>query len=574
MQGNSPKKPRSLDGFIGSRPHRTVGSAPQARPFRHVAEPSPSQVLRRAIHQRPPTTQAVQRPTAGDSLINKAIPPSAGKGNSSLLASRSKRLQRPGIKSQKQPKPRWRRVTKRAVLVCLAFMFISVGWMGWKFYRNTSKVFGNKNPLAVLSAFKPVPLKGESTGHVNILLAGDSADRTDDSGGGNLTDSIMVLSINTKTHAAYMLSVPRDLWVVIPGVGGSKINAANTLSSFSESGYPAGGMGALEKVINDNLGIAVNYYALVNYTAFKDAVNQVGGIDVTIQSPDPRGIYDPSFRGNEGSLKLPNGVDHLDGQTALNLARARGDPYNGVYGAYGFPNSDFDRTDHQRQMMLALKEKGMGMSVLSNPLKIGGLMDAVGNNVKTDFQINELASLYYMFKNIKSTDIQSLSLNSADGQNLLANYTATGGQSALAPAAGVDDFSQIQAYIAKEFNATAVTKEAAKVVVLNGGKTAGLGKSYGDVLIQKGANVTSVGDASSDYNATTIIDNSGGKKPATKSMLSSMFGNSSFSANASANAPLIQQYPGDFIVILGASQQAPDSSASSSSASASSSSNI
>lgn len=563
MHKNPSRRSQSIDGFVPNRPQST--SRLSARRIPHIApKPSVVQPLRRS---QPSSSlkSAVSRTTPRsyiDTLHSETVSNSKHHGrpgrkaiatvdNSPLLL-HSKRTRRQR-KATKPPKARWRIVTKRIVLACLAFLLLSGGWVGWKIYRNTAKIFGNKNPLAVLSVFKPIPLKGQATGHVNILLAGDSADRTDNSGGGDLTDSIMIFSLNTKTHAAYMISIPRDLWVNIPGYGYSKINAANTATKFSASGYPAGGMGMLEKVISDNLDIDINYYALVNYTAFRDAVNEVGGINVTIQSPDPRGLYDPSFRPAEGGpLKLPNGVSHLDGQTALNLARARGDPYNGVWGAYGFPQSDFDRTQHQRQMMLALKDKAISMSVLSNPLKIGGLMDAVGNNVKTDFQINELASLYSLMKGVNNSNIQSIGLNNVNGQNLLANYSASGGQSALIPASGIDDFSAIQTYINKTINATPVTTEAAKVVILNGGQTAGLGQTYATLLNQKGSSVTTVANAPATYQKTTIIDNSGGKKPATKDMLSA-----TFSKNFSTDATLSKQYPGDFIIILGVNQQAP-----------------
>ena len=463
----------------------------------------------------------------------------------------NKRTSRFGKKT-KNPRS-WKTIAKRSALVVLALFMVSGGWLGWKVYRNSAKVFGNNNPLSVLSAFKPVELKGQSNGHVNILLAGNSADRTDGSGGSSLIDSMMVVSINTKEHTAFMMSIPRDLWVDVPGSGYGKLNTVGNATGFSESGYPQGNMGALEKIVADNLGINVNYFALVNYTAFKDAVNSVGGIDVNIQSEDPRGLHDPSFLPSEGgALKLANGVQHLDGQTALNLARARGDPFNGKYGAYGFPKSDFDRTEHQRWMMLALKEKVISAGTLSNPVKVGKLMDAIGDNVKTDFQINELASLYYLMKNVKSSDIESLSLNDADGANLLANYTGYGGQSALAPAAGVDNYEVIKQFIAKKYNANKVTKEGAKVVVLNGGQTVGLAKTYGDLLAKKGLTVAQVGDAPAAAASTVVVDNSGGKKANTKALLKKTFGNGS-----SADVALAQQYSADFVVILGANQSDP-----------------
>ena len=547
MQGNQPRKPQYIDGFIHNRQRRAVASE---RSQTAAAMPVIG-VQRPAAVRRPSPQPALNQPSRNPQATTLPV-------KKSFTSSRTRR-------TDATPKKRsWKSITKRTALVVLALFVVSGGWLGWKVYRNTAKVFGNKNPLHILSAFKPIPLKGESSGHVNILLAGDSSDRDDGSGGGSLTDSIMVVSINTKEHTAFMLSVPRDLWVDVPGVGYGKINTAGTAKNFSEEGYPKGNMGALEKIIGDNMGIAINYYALVNYTAFKQSVDSVGGIDVNIKSEDARGLYDPSFRANEGgALKLPNGVQHLNGQVALNLARARGDPFNGKYGAYGFPKSDFDRTEHQRWMMLALKNKIISAGTLSNPVKIGNLMDSIGDNVKTDFQLNELASLYYMMKKVDTNNIESLSLNDADGKNLLANYSAPGGQSALVPAAGPTDFSVIQKYITKVLNSNKVTKEGANVIVLNGGQVVGLAKREGDLLATKGLNISQVSDAPAQRAETTVIDNSNGKKPETKKLLGSLFNN-----KFSSDATLSQQYKADFIVILGANQ--PDVQSSSSSVSSSS----
>lgn len=543
MQDNQRQRPQSIDGFVRSRQRRSVVFS-QQQSGTQQAIPG---VQRHHVEQHRPLGDFRPKTPVASALDNTALP----------VKESSRLRKRPGLKTDK-PKRSWRRLTKKGALVVLALFVLSGGWLGWKVYRNTAKVFGNNNPLHVLSAFKPVPLKGQDTGHVNILLAGNSSGEAGH-GGENLTDSIMLVSINTKEHTAFMLSIPRDLWVDVPGMGPGKINTTGAATSFSESGYPKGGMGALEKTLSEDLGVSINYYALVNYSAFRDAVNSVGGIDVNIQSEDQRGLYDPSFRANEGGpLKLANGVNHLNGQIALNLARARGDPYNGVRGAYGFPNSDFDRTEHQRQMMLALKDKIISAKTLSNPVKIGELMDSIGNNVQTDFQLNELASLYYLMKDVKSSSIQSLSLNDADGKNLLANYTAGGGQSALIPAAGIDDYSDIQKFINKTLNANKVSKEAANVVVLNGGEIVGLAKREGDLMAKKGMNITQVGDAPASAATTTVIDNSGAKKPETKKALKSLFGD-----HFSSDAALAQQYNADFVVILGANQ--PDVTDSSSS---------
>ncbi len=144
----------------------------------------------------------------------------------------------------------------------------------------------------------------------------------------------------------------------------------------------------------------------------------------------PRGLYDPNT-----NLNLPNGTVALNGQTALNLARARGDGY----GSYGFDDGDFDRTKHQQQILLALKDKASQTSVIVNPLKIGGLADALGNNVQTDMKVNEIETLFADSKGIADNNIQTINLNNLNGQNLLASSVSDDGQDIIIPAVGPGD---------------------------------------------------------------------------------------------------------------------------------------
>ncbi|HKR81469.1 MAG TPA: LCP family protein [Candidatus Saccharimonadales bacterium] len=576
----SPKRVNSIDGFVVRpktsrydtyRPLHEVQSPKYVDPNRlrhnHAADHPESMAANGASSVTPSAAVRTDSPVAAHPL-QSAIE------NSKPLADRYRKRKRlaqtatdateplPKSKKKKRSLKHWlttwnrRKVIKVALLTILFAILVAGGWLGWKLYRNAAKITHNNNPLNLLSAFKPVPLKNQN-GQVNILLAGNSAD---DPGhdGADLTDSIMVMTINTKTKQASMLSVPRDLWVTVPGMGHQKINAANTVKSFSASGYPNGGMGALEQIITENMGITIDYYALINYTAFRDAVNAVGGITVNIQSPDPRGLYDPNIsKADKGPLKLPNGSVTLDGQTALNLARARGDSYY----SYGFPQSDFDRTQHQRQMLLAIKDKATSANVLANPLKVGKLADALGNNVKTDMKIDEIETFYSYAKDINDNNIASYNLNDlTKGTTMLKNYTAPNGQSALIPAAGLDDFSQIKLAINKLFSSDPLVKEGAQVVVLNGGDVDGLASKEAKVLTQKNIAVAAVAAAPKSYATTEIIDNSKGAMPNTKQALQKLFGN-----NVVTSDPSIKGYTADFIIVLGQNQQAPASSSSSSS---------
>ena len=289
--------------------------------------------------------------------------------------------------------------------------------------------------------FSTTRLNGEAQGRVNVLLAGYQGSSSDE---GALTDSIMVVSIDTRNNTAFMLSIPRDLLVHIPGYGYQKINYANSVSSFNKSGYFKGGMGQLQQIVEQDFGIPIQYYALIDYRAFEDAVNAVGGITVNIQSPDPRGLYDPNVdKAHGGPLKLPNGPVNLNGLQALALALARGDsPY-----AYGFPKSDINREQHQRQELAALEKKALSAGVLTNPLTMTHLFDAIGNNVTTNLSLADALRMAQLVKQVNVSRIKSygLSYGNSNSDLLTTYYSQTTGDS-LIPKAGINNYSQIQSY--------------------------------------------------------------------------------------------------------------------------------
>ena len=536
----TPKRATNIDGFFArpaeNRPRRPVFQAPAAKPkaepVRLTDMPKRSQaqtVL--ATGAAPATPVDATYPVAGGSdgprrrAASQVPPPEDGKGNDKGRG-----------KPPKKPRSRARRIFRRAMLIFGALVLLGGGWFGFRFYKDIAKLTGNNNPLSLLQAFIPVELQNDE-GRVNILVAANSADDPGHNGA-NLTDSIMVVSLNTKNNTALMLSIPRDLWVEVPGYGHSKINAA----------FTHGGMDTLQETVQDTMGLDIHYTALVNYGAFKDLVDAVGGINITIESSDPRGIYDPSLDWTSrrccALAKYPNGPVKLDGHQALNLARARGD----AYGSYGYAQSDFTRTMYQRKMMLAVKDKAVQPSVIANPFKVADLVDAVGNNVKTDLKLNEIQTLYTYMKKVDDSKIDSYNVNTLKGKNstMLASYATPDGQSALIPAAGIDDFTDIQKQIKKIFTADPVSKEGAVTVVLNATDTVGLASTQQTKLTTKGLTVY-VGDASANQATNTIIDNSNGEMPNTLSYLSKQYKTTTIT-----NTALTRAYPSaDFILILG-----------------------
>ncbi|MET1032936.1 MAG: LCP family protein [Candidatus Saccharimonadales bacterium] len=368
----------------------------------------------------------------------------AGASSTRDVRDNGARLDDSGLPYGEPQKPKWKRVLKKIIIVLAIILALTGLWVGWKLVANWVKIFGWKG---ITGVFNSTTLKGEDEGRVNILLAGNSADDPGH-GGADLTDSIMIVSMNTKDKNGYILSIPRDLYVNIPGSGYAKINEAyqtGERSKFNESGYAEGGMGLLQKTVSTNFGVKLGYYALVNYSGLEQAVNAVGGVKITITSTDPRGLYDPSLdlSTRKALVKLPNGEVNLDGRAALNLSRARG---NGR-GSYGYAQSDFTRTEHQRKILVGLKEKAVSAGTLSNPIKLGQLMDSLGGNAKTDLEASEVRRLYDLSKDIPAESLKSASLNDANGKNLLQSYTTKSKQAALVPAAGIDDYTDIRLYL-------------------------------------------------------------------------------------------------------------------------------
>ena len=441
----------------------------------------------------------------------------------------------------------WSRLKKKGaakrILIVLAIVLIILGgWLGGKFIYNFHKLFGG-NIFGVLSSAR---LKGENVGRVNILIAGNSADDIGHNGG-ELTDSIMIMSIDTKNNTAFLISIPRDLWVSLPSGGHGKINEVyvdGDNQKFSEPNYPPGGMGALEQVVEDDFGIDINYYALVNYSALRQAVDAVGGIDFNVQSDDRRGLYDPSidYVTRAPLVKLTNGVHHLNGQQALNLARSRGDSSR----SYGFAKSDFARSEHQRQLMVALKTKMATAGVLANPAKLASISDAIGSNVKTDFSGGEIRRFYSIIKGVDSANIKSVGLNDVNGKNLLVSYTSSSGQSALTPALGVDEYGDIRAFLKQQTSNDPIVRESAKIAVVNGTDSTGLATKEANILKSKNLNIIKVGDAKTNTAVTTIIDASAGKKPGTKALLMKLYG-----TNVTTINPYSAVYTSDFVIVVG-----------------------
>ncbi len=312
--------------------------------------------------------------------------------------------------------------------------------------QNGNKIFQG----GVFDAFvKKEPLQRDANGRSNIVIFGTSED---DEGhkGALLTDSIMILSVNQDTGASNILSIPRDLWVEYdqPCSSGNqgKINAVYVCALENNGGNEEAASKAFMSKLTTVTGLDVQYYARLNYTVIRDTVNSLGGIEVNIDSRDPRGIYDINTK-----LTLPNGVNQIDGETALKLSRARN-----AKGGYGLERSNFDREKSQRLILKGVQKKALSTGTLANPVRVMSLLDSLGNNVHTNVKGSELQTVIKVAAGIQPDNIDTISLS--DTENSLVQTDRQGAQSIVRPVKGLLDYSGIIEFVLAQVKATDAAK--------------------------------------------------------------------------------------------------------------------
>lgn len=513
------QKQSSIDGFVSRRPSKQVGgqiapATPQASGASGLVRPTPlpaSGPMRASVLTH--TDHGLTRRDIDDSLKDIDTQPQA-----------SKTPKRP-IGSKKSLK---RRVIFWVIISLVVLSLSAAGWLAYKAMTAGGNVFkGN-----FLEVLQKAPLKEDVNGRTNILIFGTSED---DPGheAAYLTDSIMVLSVDQDKKDARMFNLPRDLNVeygdlCIPGSRG-KINVV--YGCFYEDGAnePAGAEG-LKRVVGEVTGLEMHYYAHVNYTVVRQAVDAVGGVTVTIESRDPRGQMDPNFDWKCGVgdpkvsraerirrcppsghfIDFPNGPVNLNADQALYLAQARG-----ASGGYGLEKSNFDREKNQQKIVKALRDKALSAGTLTNLSKVTGLIDAFGDNLRTSFETKELATLVDLAKNIPSEQIQSISFVEDDAAVLAGDGN---------PVAGEYEYADLQRYIAKKLSNNQVAIEEASVVVLNGTGVAGVAQQEADKLTTQGFTVTGVDNAPEGSYGKAKLYQVGTGMPATKAKLESMYG--------------------------------------------------
>lgn len=394
-----------------------------------------------------------------------------------------------------------KRKIRRVVILSLAVIVLGVlGYFGWIAYQSMKNIFANENAPGLLGLLDKKQLKGESSGRVNILVLGVGDEGHD---GATLSDTIMVVSYDVSSKNISMISIPRDLYVKIDVYGYSKINSAHAYGEKYK--YSGGGPQLARDTISYVLDIPIHYYVRADFTGFSKLIDAVGGVDIDVE----KNLYDPLYPG--GTFNITKGLHHMDGKLALKYARSRE------------TTSDFDRAKRQQQVMIAFKDKLLSTQTLANPKKIAEIIQITGNNVKTDFQTNEIQRLIEIGRTIDSKKIVSKVLDNApDGLLIAGNYPQAG--YTLIPKLGLGNYSAIRSMAKNIFNDNSILDEAAKLAVYNGTSTTGLAANVTEELRASDYIVQYTGSDQSQSHLTTIIyDNTNGVKPKTILALEKIF---------------------------------------------------
>jgi LCP family protein required for cell wall assembly len=309
------------------------------------------------------------------------------------------------------------------------------------------------------------------TGHgrVNIVLLG--LDQRPNDNEGTRSDTMLIVSVDQDSGSANILSVPRDLWVKIPGHDSNRINTAYYWGDIDRPGK--GGPPLVKETIQQNFGIKVDYFAEVNFDGFRSIIDSIGGITLDVKKP----LLDSEYPTEDYGIKrifIPAGLQHMNGQTALEYARSR------------HADSDLGRNQRQQEVLLAVREQGINLGLLTNT----ELQAALQGAIKTDLAPGDMLALGRIAVGMKKESIKQFSIDA----NITTNVVIDGQDVLQADPASLNKLLQ-------EFQTTAAApatispKAAAKVFVYNGTFKEGLAGRTQKFLQDKGFTVDGVGQA-------------------------------------------------------------------------------
>ncbi len=281
-------------------------------------------------------------------------------------------------------------------------------WLGRNLQETVSTI-GQVAQVMVTSDNNIWPAPND--GRVTVLLMGVDSRGTLHDPGLN-TDVMTLLTIDPISRTAALLSIPRDLYVPLPGTEvQNRINAAYAWGQLKQR--PGGGPAYAEETVTYNLGVPIQRYAILDFNGFKKIVDAVGGVDIDV----PHEIVDDAYpTPNYGTevLKIPAGLVHMDGDLALKYVRTR----------HG--DSDFGRLQRQQQVMLAIRDKALSLGSID---KVPQVLNAVGDSLATDLTLPEILALAKKWSQIPRENIHSYRID----ETMIRPYVTPEGGQVLLP---------------------------------------------------------------------------------------------------------------------------------------------
>jgi len=325
-----------------------------------------------------------------------------------------------------------------------------------------------------------------------LLLGLDDADwDSPDRLGPPRSDTMILLTVDPRARTAGVLSIPRDLWVTIPGF--QEANKINTAYRFGELYHlPGGGPGLAMRTVEQLLGIPINYYVLVEFSAFVHLIDEIKGVAVYIQEP-----MTVSIIGSNKHVNLEPGWVTLPGDIALAYARSR-----------NTAGGDFDRAKRQQQVIMAVRERILSFDMLPTlVLNAPDLYRTISDGFHTNLSLPQMIRLAWLAQQIPEENIKLASIGAAE----VIAARSSDGQNIYLPIPG-----RIQTVLDEVFRSAnagqgmttedLILAENSRIRIVNESGQPGLAKRTAEYLKQKGLNVVETVDGEEPRSLTRLVD--------------------------------------------------------------------
>ena len=353
----------------------------------------------------------------------------------------------------------WPQFLLRLFLLILLPFLIYGGYLLKKVYSFEKTIILSNNQeqsSTIFSATKNLisnnrkELRGEDRKRINILLLGMGGEGHK---GANLTDTIILASIDPTNYNTSLISIPRDLYVEISDTHiYTKINAVYAYGKNNSKEANEIAIDAIKTTVEKITAQPIDYYLTINFEGFKQVIDELGGIIIQVE----KNIIDTHYPGSGTSyetFKINQGTHLVNGDVALKYARVR-----------HVAGGDFARLERQQEIILSAKRRALSIENFVNPIKFAKLLDIAGKNIKTNIQIDEIPAFIDLFNNINTYQMNSKVLDAWSPNSLLAvSHVLLGNINAFILVPRTGNYKEIQSLIDNIFDLEKQEKEKAEI---------------------------------------------------------------------------------------------------------------